>query len=734
MLNTLVLAMMLQPIQAEKVTLFVPPMPANRALAEVSKATGTKLFALGRAENEVLTLHVKDVAPKDLLAKIAEVTCSEWQERDGGLALTHKDALLKERDRKAATEDAEQLRKAILSTVEKMNLNSPFGNAEAQQLIAEQQKAREELSKPRNELDPKPRTITRPAKREDPVGRAAYRMLAAVDPLLIVSSRTKRLVFSTLPTKMQVPMSLDGRQFLARFVSEYTAWSDAVAKLPKSTPPPPTGDEEEEMEYWDEGSDAFHAPKLKAAPFKALLCIRQNDFMMMGSSLSAEFKVLDQEGNTLVSRYISVRDGAENGFFAMFGPQSNNSQAMLKFSDRALNLKNPFSNVFSGLAADDADEPKLSPEDRRFLLNPEENEPLDSLMADGLARYAEAKSGNLVAALPDAMIMGSIFINQKSVGTTFLEMITRFTGAEINTKDGWVTVAPRYGWLSRQETLNRADLGRFLKEADSKGLGLDRLAAFLLKYPHIGDQSGLALYLMMLFPDQGLMMVGMGELDQVRFFGTLDSNQRSHLGRGGSLTIAQLNSVQKGLIERLVYDQGALGMNGLEAMPDVPEEPTAVPADMEEDETYYADVEPTEVLPNGLHPAGSFTVSSLSQMVALSGNGGMMDFGGSMDADALGETLAMRERADLFPWMAEEDMATKFRIADQIAYNFNFILTPKHQMNFQLTDTKSVSKEAVPLEKLPPDFLAKVMAAKKKSLDEYKNMKPGEDIPPGPRG
>ncbi|HMS56419.1 MAG TPA: hypothetical protein PKA27_13550, partial [Fimbriimonadaceae bacterium] len=710
MLNTLILALVLQPVQAEKVTLFVPPMPANKVLAELSKATGTRLFAIGRAENEVLTIHVKDVSPKDLLAKIAEVTCGEWQERDGGLALTYKDAALKERDRKAAGEEAEQLRKAILSTVEKMNLNSPFGDAEAQQLILEQQKMREELSKPRNELEPRPRTTTRAPKREDPIGRAAHRMLASIDVRTVVANRSKRVVFSTLPTKMQVPIALEGRQFLTRFAAEYSAWSNAVAKLPKTTAPPPTGDEDQEMEEWGDGGDAFYAPKLKAAPYKALLCIRQNDFMMMGSALSAEFKVLDQEGNTLTSRYISVRDGSESTFGSLFGPQANNSQTMLKFSERALALKNPFGSAFSGFTKEDSEEPQLSPEDRNYLLKPEEFEPLDSLMADGLARYAESKTANLVASLPDSMVMGSLFFNQKSVGAAFLEMILRFTGTEAVTKDGWVLVAPRFGWVSRQEAMNRADLGRFLKEADSKGLGLDRMAAFLLKNPYISDQSILSLYLMMLFPDQGMMMVGMGELDQVRFYGSLDSNQRSHLGRGGALTIGQLSAPQKTFIEHLVYDQGALGMSGLEAMPGAPEDVGAAPSEVEEDDYYTGDVEPTEVLPNGLHPAGSFTVSSMSQMVALSGSGGLMDFGGSMDAEALGETLAMRERADLFPWMAEEEMAKKFRIADQLSHSFNFVLTPKHQMNFQLTDTKSVTKEAVALEKLPPEFLAKVMA------------------------
>ena len=145
--------------------------------------------------------------------------------------------------------------------------------------------------------------------------------------------------------------------------------------------------------------------------------------------------------------------------------------------------------------------------------------------------------------------------------------------------------------------------------------------------------------------------------------------------------------------------------------------------DTKEDNPYRdIDSEPTETLPNGIPTAGFVRLDLTQEQVAVAKG----TFFGAMTPIDIGNQLAMKERVDLYPWMAEQPPFAKFVLGNRTSYKFNFLFTPTVSDVRQLFDVQRPSKDELTLEQLPSDFRAAIEKAKEEMKKAMQDMKPGD--------
>ncbi len=83
----------------EKVSFSVPAARLENLLPELGKAVGVPMEAETATKDEVVLVRVKDMPLQTLMAKIAEVSGAEWEEKQGVYRLGRSIDLLRKQER-----------------------------------------------------------------------------------------------------------------------------------------------------------------------------------------------------------------------------------------------------------------------------------------------------------------------------------------------------------------------------------------------------------------------------------------------------------------------------------------------------------------------------------------------------------------------------------------------------------------------------------------------------------
>lgn len=719
-----------QAVLDQKVTFEAKAARASQLLADLSKQVKVDLVPAGKMVDEVLSVRVSDVKLSDLMAKIADVAGGEWKPSGAGYQFVYDDAKLKARDRAHADKIAQGILKSLQKRIGKQDLNKVWSSQQVDKVLRDFQNISQEMSRARDETQLDPTLYQRYAEVMDmnPTSRLALRLAGLIDPATLATlPENSRIVFSTAPTRMQRPLP-GSAKILSSFITEQGVWASSAAQLM----PAPSDEGDSYLDY----SMGMNSTPLKGQVAKALMSVTR--FSSMGG-FSVDVKVADAKGNVLATGNIGLGEGPseeEADSLNPTKPQPEDKSPDVRLTEASKSIVLAVTAMQGSMGGmEDSGLKLIKPEFKSLILQPEDNDPLSFIAADGLHSVAETKKLNLVASIPDQALLPSLYMRSdgRPSENRFMTYFKLLGGVTIDeTQPGWLTVTPDDGWNSRLTRTDRHALQVLLQNLDSKGYSLDAFATFLAKSPDVGFESVGLIMVSSLFPEV-LMSGEVYDLRLVRFFGTLMADQRLRLSKGQSIAISQLMPSQKALLHKMVFEQAdgmGLGQTMIEA-PAMGDTEAAPPGD-DEDFSMYGDLssEATESLPNGLPPNGIFTMQTVREQIVAPV--GVQSYGATYSAEDLGNQLATEERPDLFTWVNESPQISRsnFRLGERTRYTLHFQLSEKLALDKQIVDTKMSKAEPTKVNGLPAEFRKAVEEARAKAREAHKNMKAGEFEPP----
>jgi len=206
-----------------KVSYETVAVPVKVAIDAIAKQTGAKLDVAKEAQEEIVILSVKNAPLSDVLAKIADVTSCEWgaPDQDGTSWLKHSLSQMRKEKREEVALRAKQLSAAIADLAKKI---APKKDDKA-------------TKKPEDILGFQP-TMPWAASITSPTGKAIAKLAQLMDPNALAKiGDGERVVFSTNPTPVQVPLTGRATQILNDLVAEQKAFADKMRADMKADDP-----------------------------------------------------------------------------------------------------------------------------------------------------------------------------------------------------------------------------------------------------------------------------------------------------------------------------------------------------------------------------------------------------------------------------------------------------------------------------------------------------------------
>lgn len=269
-----------------------------------------------------------------------------------------------------------------------------------------------------------------------------------------------------------------------------------------------------------------------------------------------------------------------------------------------------------------------------MLRHPADKEPLGYLVGDVVLAWAKHTSKQVLAVLvdDDVTVMSNSVAPQGIAESTIEYLLTGY-GRDSMEEWGSVIVGRPNTPNARfwEERINRADLQELLGVYERDYIpSLDVLAAFAARNP---DAEYNGVYELATQTYRSTMWGVFGNSnawDDLVLWGLLSDSQRSALRTGGRVRIAELNkAAQERLVHRLVHGYATLGSLDDQTRKPVWESMESMYFGEGEDEGGMSGgrVEPTELMPEGLPPAGYLEARSTREkyIVQLGPSGKMSD-------------------------------------------------------------------------------------------------------------
>jgi hypothetical protein len=491
------------------VTLDLQAAPLSRLLPQVATACGIKMEPTGDTASDVLLVHVKDVTVSELMKRIAWADGAEWTQLDGVYRLG-----------RFASLDRKQRDEAIAARVKAV-----------QQMLD----AYDQRSNPPDWLE-----------------KFGCAVLRAIDlSAALELPPGGRVVLSTAPTPYQVGMPSG----VLRPIREF--WSHVEPELAAGRALSFAG--------------AVMRGKLTGKPLaKALLAISPG--MLFGPSpedaLDLNLVLADSDGAVLfcggvhlifpstagegkpdvsIADDIPLEIGSDARAFAQ------EIHAVQKAVTAGTQLLGPETDYSLSTLRAGVGVPALDAEWRSRLLHPETTDPLVWTASAAFTCSAEALNVNMVACLPDSILVPSaeFLCSQRTVRALLDEAQTKWRMKAVREKD-WLCLRPMDQAHARDWRTDRQALARAAAALDAKGvLDLDEKADFAMAQP-LGPGDGLDLAVLRCFnPAITPAGAGAGELAAqlaCRYYGNAMPGIRSRILDGDLLTLAELSEAQKAIL------------------------------------------------------------------------------------------------------------------------------------------------------------------------------------------
>lgn len=743
----------------QKVTFSSKATSAKLLLEKLSKTTGVTFATSPQTADEVLLVDVADAPLSDLMKQIAKAAGAEWQAEGEGFRLVRPSALNAQQEREYLADRAAKIQKQQKEFQDTLNGQKPLTAAEAAKIAETQRRQVEEITSAASEgrriMTPQ---IAREAVNANPTSRLMLKLVTSFAPAdLARIPAGARVVFSSMPTRVQRPLPAAAGRAIADFVREAEIWLSAMP--PQAQTPDPT-------RQVFIGLPGGNLSAMEGGLGKVLFIVQRSQF---NDGLQVEVRVADRAGKIAANtmRMLSLGGGAN--FFAGGrvvstsaapanpAPAPASGGAPLEVSNAgkehaAFMMQSPSRNQVSfiaspatagggtrvsiattveafaigGAAPASPNKPlALSQEWRGQLLRPDLNEPLGYVVSDLFSSLAKVRKRNLVASLSDrALIALSTRAQQRVTDVQLLEMAQNELDMKVEESDGWLNVQPKFPFHERSVRVDREELGRLLGSIQKDGrMTLDALCRYALSRSQPAPNPAFDLrYVNALFPTEaGDFQAASGNWKIHQLYATLSADQRRSLGNGGRLALGSLSNQQAAIVNAMVYDdlQGPLyreirpGQNPNEAaeyrsMMFATE--GGMIMSMGPGQTLLN--ERTEFLPAGVPPNGILTLQASTQDAVLATKKDGSADARFFTAEAYGAYTGIAPNIVLAGSSGGNlsmPVYDTFRPAQQQALDFLFEFSPQASLSKQLRDAWFLpGSTAGSFNMLPPSFRQRV--------------------------
>jgi hypothetical protein len=690
---------------------------ADLVVQEIAQKLGTPLATTDDAKKHYLIIAVTDVDSEAVLTRVAKVTSSKWTDVNGVRTLVIDEAVRRTEKAEIDAKRVEEFKKAQAEFKKRLDAK-PF----------DFEKLGEDEDVPDDYVWPY----------DTPAEKALAELVLMIDPREAARiSDNGRVVFSTLPNRMQRPMnSAQATRILAALVADHNKWAVERIKELEEQKKEMVGDPEMAQYLAMFGED--EKPKLfDGAPSKALLVIESGSefFDWGGGELTVELKIYDRKGgvviqesapiNSRVSQMMDEYEIGPDGEYTKKVPDEQKNQE-IKPEDRVIV---EFSAKTKQLAAmEGMNDMTLNLPDTLLavLRDPVENDPLGFHHTDILHAVAKHKKLDVVANLSDTDMFESFQMGPASEGVTVGTAYNSLKDEDVSNveeKDGWLVISPKDPNKARETRLDRASLKRFIDVLTREGTAtLDSLSQFALDSPSPMENGTSMIYLLAFAPNsiQGILGDTM-DWPMLRFYATLSPQQKTGLRQNGRITFGQLTQRSRDVLTKMAF-----GSNARIKPADKMADSAKMPFFMELMGGMFGGrqakdftEEPTEVMPNGLPGDGFVTAIVTNEPVARPAGEKAMMFMmfGTLSADELAmfeimkSSSAMQEAGEAGEMF---DLPKQVRLGSREKLNFQFWLSPAAGITKTLMDD-TVSKDAqtISLDNLPAEFKALIEQRKK---------------------
>lgn len=693
-----------KPVQDAKISYTTKAKRADLVLEDIAKQTGRTIETSPDAKLHYLVVSVKDVDPNTLLDQIAKVMSCKWNVAGDRWIL-----LVDEQERR--------------SEQDKKNKNRVERFKQAQDLI------RKELAKKPNP-DPESEEYDWPMF-TSPGEKALAQLSLLINPNEIATLEDKgRVVFSTLPNRMQRAMTSNQvSNILATLVKDHNAYAqEQIASNEEMKRMMQEAGEDYDMGWFEEKYYLFETPAAKAL---IVLQMEGAEYGYTGEDASAKLIVYDQKGKAIVNSTISFTpEYYDHSRFGEFDPETGEmiqkeeekeDQKPISEEDRTPIELSEQSKKFQSLTMSDELTFKIPEDVLALLRDPVELDPLSFHITDALHSIAKVKKLNIVANLADSESDGGFaYFMDSETSVTVGSALSGFTEGEEprgTIKDGWLTIKPTDPISSRKDRQDRVVLKQLIDRSIAEGrASLDTLAQFALSSPPPMVNGVSMLYIFAFSPNMMQTLIGDSmDWNMLRFYGSLMPPQKSALMDGGRVQFSNLTAKSREILTEMAFGAAA-NIKTAEQMAEESKMPFFLTMwmDMAGSGVKTAIEEPTELMPNGLPPAGWVDLNLTKETVANQDGGNTISFFGfgSMGASEIALMEVIQENSE-----SGEDyfkLPDRIKLGSRDKLKFNFWLSTSAGMTKTVYDDKpDKNAQAISFINLPTEFRAEIEKRKK---------------------
>ncbi len=686
---------------------------ADVALPALGKQLGLSLSVANEMASEVMVIRLRNAPSEAALEKIAVALSGAWVksgtdwrlERTGEARaeLVQADQLrLAEAIKKWAKEqDERQLMPGQVAT-EAVATSVPIPPDEDGEEVDPQEAAQR-------------KAVGEVYKQHGEAQRKIWKAIrAALDPASIVAvGFGDRVVMSSAPTASQRGLPAPVLAAIREFNQGAQARMQALAK---------TGMEPEQLE------------EMSLGPIHRMLLI-----MKRVSPYSWQVRImgLDRANQVRVQNYFQPTAIDQPALMMMFDPDQ-----VTKIKESTLKINNPKTSiptsesfksfaVFINSITQGAPPPMLDTKEMlTFFRNPMQFDPLSQTASAALLAIAEDQKAQLVAVVSDdAFVLESaaMYNRELTVGTAASALESLGT-AQMESKDGWVTMKPAFPSVSPRARLDRKALQALISKEEATGsLSIMDKAAFMLTYPEYSELLW-QIYQFLAAPSlmEGAFEGGMGANANAayRFFGSLNPPERDALLSGQAVPLYRLTAaVRSRFVECLEEVQALGGENPAARNMFAPPLGMDMPGEEEPPKPFadFTDVSVQTVAQSYVtaKPITDIIVKPVGDQFSIF----MMQ---TMTPETLAMIKQMMNSPDTMGFAGMLPKLDKLRPGTRTRLDLEFTVVPKFGGRHLLSGVQMTGdRNGVPESQLPASFLA----ALRKAEEMYRGIMDGGEMP-----
>lgn len=691
-----------------RITVSTGLVSVERALADLSKATGLELRTTAATADFPLLVRVKDAEPKLVLSKVAEILGAEWKQEGSTYLLSSDSAYRRKIGRAGDARRAAQLA-AKIGQLDAATRGLRFDDAFATQVRKDSEKMFEGMMKAftgGGEGVDAMAMFSSPVFTQSPASRAINALLVGIGAEKLSGLVPgERVVYALNPTRMQGALPPNSRRILEAFLQGSTEYAQAV----KNTG---TGEQMDFLSMMGAGrSKTGTGPvadaHLEIWPGDGMLTISLTAYDANGASLGQGFNFVDLSPPAMAPTNAPAT-GGEPLVVSDLGREwgtklkaATEGTANVRSGPAAMGAM--FGGAGAGARSQTLSRP-MSPALKALLANPVEG----SLIAPLFDPIAAVVGGDLIATVPDSALamLGGLVGEPRATGLQAIAALESSSQFFV-TKDGTLTVigASTPARLHREFADRRALRDLVAALARTGFVRLDDAARYALAQKTQAGAANLASPIVTLF--QGATPFAFGgdplvaEFETLRIYGSLSATQRTALASGRGVPYTALSGDAADALARLLFDSPMGPMPNLDGIEGEGEtDGEAVAALFGAMGTRAA--ERTVQFADGVPRQGFLTLKTDTE-----DHYRMTDSASGATAFADAGMLGFVRGAKDIPFLknfAPSANYDRFTPAKTQSLNFKFVFGPKLASTRTLHDHEVTSTESLTYDRLPKEF------------------------------